>query len=234
MDEDITQHLLQWVRGHYFGKFRGTVTDNQDATNRARLKVMVPAVLGSLEVWAMPCVPYAGQGVGFYSLPESGAAVWVEFEGGDPSFPVWTGCFWGDDELYDDNTGTQVSPPVKILRSAKGLIVSLSDDDQAISLSDDQGNNLVTLRVTEGLVKVLAGSKVVIEAPAIELVENATHPLVFGDQLLQYLSQLVTMFNSHTHPGEMALGVFPVTPMIPVPPWTPPDPSLLSTIVKNG
>ena len=55
--------LLEYVRSHYFGKYRGTVTDNEDDTSRGRLKVTVPSVLGDVEVWAMPAVPYAGSGV---------------------------------------------------------------------------------------------------------------------------------------------------------------------------
>jgi hypothetical protein len=54
---------------------------------------------------------------------------------------------------------------------------------------------------------------------------------VFGDDLLVYLNQLVAMFNSHVHPGELAAGFIPVTPMLPVPPMPPPSPGLLS--IKN-
>ena len=43
-----------------------------------------------------------------------------------------------------------------------------------------------------------------VDAPQIELVANATHPAVFGDKLLTYLNQLVTTFNTHMHPGQMA------------------------------
>jgi hypothetical protein len=57
---------------------------------------------------------------------------------------------------------------------------------------------------------------------------------VFGDNLLQYLNQLVTMFNTHLHPGELAAGVLPVTPAPPVPPFPPATPSLLSMKVKTG
>src|SRR3954468_5999011 len=99
MNPDLLDDLHTWIRSHFFGKYRGTVTDNNDTTNRGRLKVTVPAVLETLEVWAMPCVPYAGDSVGFYMMPENGSGVWVEFEGGDPSFPIWSGCFWADDEL---------------------------------------------------------------------------------------------------------------------------------------
>ena len=54
MNEQLTEQLLEWVRNRYFSKYRGTVTDNQDPTNRGRVKVRVPAVLGDLQTWAMP------------------------------------------------------------------------------------------------------------------------------------------------------------------------------------
>ena len=99
MDPDLTAQLLDWVRSRYYGKYRGTVTDNADPTNRGRLKVSVPAVLETESAWAMPCVPYAGDGVGLVALPPVGAGVWVEFEAGDPSYPIWAGCFWADGQM---------------------------------------------------------------------------------------------------------------------------------------
>lgn len=122
----MTNELLDWVRGHYFGKYRGLVTDNTDPTNRGRLKVRIPAVLDSLEVWAMPCVPYAGKNVGFYSLPEASTGVWIEFEGGDLSYPVWTGCFWADGELPDPG-----GPSIKIWKTDK---ITMRIDDGADEL----------------------------------------------------------------------------------------------------
>jgi hypothetical protein len=80
----------------FFGKYRGKVTNNIDPKQEARLQVEVPAVLGDGRLsWALPCVPFAGPGVGFFALPPIGANVWVEFEGGDPDLPIWAGCFWG-------------------------------------------------------------------------------------------------------------------------------------------
>ena len=88
----------------HYGKYRGTVANNVDPQQMGRLQVSVPAILGDGQLsWAMPCVPYAGSQVGFYSLPASGAGVWVEFEAGDPSYPIWSGCFWADNELPDNN-----------------------------------------------------------------------------------------------------------------------------------
>jgi uncharacterized protein involved in type VI secretion and phage assembly len=109
--------VVDWMRSHFFGKYRGTVVDTLDPNQQGRVQVEVPSVLGSVHLWAMPCVPYAGDGVGLYLIPEPGTGVWVEFEGGHPSYPIWTGCFWGSGELPD----TPVAD-VKVLRTGSHTI----------------------------------------------------------------------------------------------------------------
>ena len=80
----------------YFGKFRGTVVNNLDPMQIGRLQVMVPDVSNvMLSSWAMPCVPLAGINTGMLAIPQVGSGVWVEFEQGDPDYPVWVGGFWG-------------------------------------------------------------------------------------------------------------------------------------------
>lgn len=80
----------------YYGKYRGTVTVNIDPEQRGRIMALVPDVLGlTPSSWAMPCVPYAGKGSGAYLVPEVGSGVWIEFEQGDPDYPIWVGGFWG-------------------------------------------------------------------------------------------------------------------------------------------
>ncbi len=80
----------------HYGKFRGTVVNNVDPMQIGRLQVMVPDVSNvMISSWAMPCVPVAGVNMGMFSLPLIGAGVWIEFEQGDPDYPVWVGCFWG-------------------------------------------------------------------------------------------------------------------------------------------
>lgn len=231
---DMMRDMAEVIEGRFFGKYRGVVKSNQDPTQRGRLEVLVPAVMDREPVWAMPCVPYAGDNMGIYTMPEPGTGVWVEFEAGDPSYPIWTGCYWADGQVPQNERGTAATPPLKIIRSQQGLMVTLDDRQQAISISDKNGNNIITLQVQQGKVTVKGTQKVVVEAPQIELVENATHPVVFGDRLLQYLNQLVQLYQTHTHPGELALGAFPVTPAPPVPPFPPPNPSLLSTRVKTN
>ena len=110
----------------------------------------VPAVMGDEAIWALPCLPLAGPGMGAYLIPEVGAGVWVEFEAGDPSYPVWSGCYWGDGQTPTDNEGTDASPTLKVIRSKEGLMVTLNDEDQVITVSDKDGKNVVTIEVMAG------------------------------------------------------------------------------------
>ena len=234
MDNQNLDQVLHWIRNRHFGKYRGVVTDNDDSTHRGRVKVRVPAVLNDLQVWALPCLPYTGKNVGVYTIPEPGAGVWVEFEGGDPSFAIWTGGFWANDELPRNEQNSDAVPKLRMIKSEKGLMITFNDDSEVLTLSDKDGSNIMTMEVESGKIRLQAKLKVVVEAPQIELVENSMHPLVFGDNLLQYLNQLVQIFNTHMHPGEMALGVFPVTPTIAVAPMPAATPSLLSKKVTTG
>ena len=219
----------------HYGKYRGVVTDNDDQKQLGRLRARVPEVLGSVETgWALPALPYSGDGSGTFTIPKSGAGVWIEFEAGDLSRPIWSGGWWKGNGLPTDRNGTAATPDLKITRSEEGLMIALQDSDQSIAISDGNGDNLMLIEVQSGKITVKAGSKVVIEAPQIELVQDSTHPLVFGDDLLNFLNEMVMGFNTHTHPGQLALGILPVTPMIPVKPLTPATPSLLSTKVKTG
>lgn len=82
--------------GKFYGKYRGMVLNNVDPMQMGRLMVQVPDV-NSLApgTWALPCVPIAGIQNGMFALPIIGSGVWVEFEQGDPDYPIWVGCFWG-------------------------------------------------------------------------------------------------------------------------------------------
>ncbi|MEU6082227.1 phage baseplate assembly protein V [Streptomyces sp. NPDC047108] len=101
----------------YLGKFRGRVVDTRDPLRIGRITAHVPDVLGDTpSTWALPCFPFTGGRAGQYTVPEPGAGVWVEFEQGDPSFPVWTGCWYGDaQELpVDVREEVPVSQPVVV------------------------------------------------------------------------------------------------------------------------
>lgn len=107
----------------FFGKHRGRVENNIDPLLMGRLQVSAPTVWGSGALsWAMPCVPFAGPQVGFFFLPPTGANVWIEFEGGDPDYPVWTGGFWGVGEC----PAAPPAPGFNVLKTA-GFTLSVTD-----------------------------------------------------------------------------------------------------------
>jgi uncharacterized protein involved in type VI secretion and phage assembly len=80
----------------YYGKYRGIVTNNIDPMQMGRIQAIVPDVSNVVpSSWAMPCSPVGGTKMGIFTVPPIGAGVWIEFEQGDPDFPIWVGCFWG-------------------------------------------------------------------------------------------------------------------------------------------
>lgn len=80
----------------YFGKYRGMVLNNVDPMQIGRLMVQVPDIGGLIpSSWAMPCFPVTGKQMGAYMIPQIGAGVWVEFEQGNPDYPIWSGCWYG-------------------------------------------------------------------------------------------------------------------------------------------
>lgn len=80
----------------YFGKYRGTVINNIDPMMMGRIQALVPDVTSILpSSWAMPCFPVAGIQNGMFTVPIIGSGVWIEFEQGDPDYPIWVGCFYG-------------------------------------------------------------------------------------------------------------------------------------------
>lgn len=133
----------------FFGKYRGTVSDNNDPSNLGRVKARVPAVLQNEETgWALPCSPYAGNGVGFFFVPPVGANIWVEFEGGDLDHPIWTGCFWGSGQV----PASPANPQTKTIKT----------DTATIAINDTSGSSGVTIETTSGL-------KIKMDSSGIEL-----------------------------------------------------------------
>lgn len=85
------------MTNRYYGIYRATVVNNVDPMFLGRIMVTVPDVGGvTPSTWAMPCVPMAGKQMGAFFVPQVGSGVWIQFEGGDPDYPVWTGGWWGN------------------------------------------------------------------------------------------------------------------------------------------
>jgi uncharacterized protein involved in type VI secretion and phage assembly len=135
----------------FYGKYEGVVDQNFDPLGKGRLLVKVPSVFRDGTVWAEPCVPYAGSGVGFFMMPPKDAHVWVEFAGGNPRRPIWAGCFWGKGE----------SPPVSVSPLAADKKV-LKTDTGTLTLDDTPGTGGITIETS-------GGQKIVLNSQGIEI-----------------------------------------------------------------
>jgi uncharacterized protein involved in type VI secretion and phage assembly len=135
MTEITLTELVEQLQSRFFGKYRGTVTDVGDD---GRIRALVPSVLGEQKTgWCLPCVPYAGPDCGIAFLPEVDSGVWIEFEGGDVSYPIWVGAYWHEGELPK-----RVKSSVKVIRTKGKQEIVLDDNSPSITITDSNGNRV--------------------------------------------------------------------------------------------
>ena len=167
MNDALLQDLLEQIKGRFYGKYRGVVTEVDAAT--MRIKANVPSVLpGSPTGWCSPCVPYAGAQVGFLMLPEVGSGVWIEFEGGEVSYPIWTGCYWSAGDVP-----SAAAADVKTIITAAGAL-SFDNGASKVTLEDSAQDSLVLdssgATVSAGTGKIEVGaSGVSVNSGALEV-----------------------------------------------------------------
>jgi uncharacterized protein involved in type VI secretion and phage assembly len=123
----------------FYGKYRGVVTDNRDPNGLGRVRARVADVLRQRESgWALPSTPFAGPGVGLFLVPPIDAWVWIEFEHGNPDYPIWSGCFWLE---KNDVPKDADQPETKLLKT----------DIATIKIDDRQGSGAITIETTDGM-----------------------------------------------------------------------------------
>ncbi|MFJ4471403.1 phage baseplate assembly protein V [Streptomyces sp. NPDC089424] len=163
----------------YLGKYRGRVVDNNDPLRIGRITVEVPDVLGDEpSTWALPCLPFTGPESGQFVVPPPGTGVWVEFEQGDPSFPVWTGCWWGAAEELPPDARRELradvpnKPVVVQTPLAHKLVMSDTPGAEEGILLQAKGGAYI--RITEEAVVIAtgAGAQVVLRGREVTINEG--------------------------------------------------------------
>ncbi|MFC9454617.1 phage baseplate assembly protein V [Streptomyces sp. NPDC058430] len=163
----------------YLGKFRGRVVDNNDPLRIGRITAEVPDVLGDeASTWALPCLPFTGPEAGQFVVPPPGAGVWVEFEQGDPSFPVWTGCWYGAaEELPPDArrelaAGSPGKPVVVQTPAAHKFVMNDTVGAEQGILLQAQGGAYIRITKEAVVIATGAGAQIVLRGNEVTINEG--------------------------------------------------------------
>lgn len=171
--EELLVELAKQVRNKYFGKYRGFVVDNKDPDKLARLRLTVPSVLGATVTgWALPCLPFGGlQDQGLFLVPEVDSQIWVEFEEGELSHPIWTGTFWQQSGDIPSEADKE-EPTTRVFKTPSGHVLQFDDeaDAEQFRLHHPKGAEMVidsngTIALTDA-----KGSKVTLDADGKRIV----------------------------------------------------------------
>jgi len=115
------------------GNYRGKVLDTSDPSELGRIKVQVLGVFDGIEAdflpWAVPAMPLfagAGDGFGYFAIPEVDSYVWCFFEAGDLYQPVYfaeaiDGVHGLPEERQTDY------PNTKVMRTKNGIVITIND-----------------------------------------------------------------------------------------------------------
>lgn len=122
--------------GLYYSCYRGIITDNEDPDNRNRLKVLVADVMGNIELpdWALPM----GISPGLSFPLKKGDMVWVQFQFGNPKYPVWS---YGP--VTEDDHYTKYNEYIYGLITRNGHFIQVNEEDNTIQIHQENGLDII-------------------------------------------------------------------------------------------
>jgi phage baseplate assembly protein gpV len=165
--EELPLRIAEFLEAHRFGKYRGVVARVGTGSELGLITALVPEVLGEEETgWARPAVPFAGAGHGFVALPEPDDGVWIEFEAGDVSKPIWSGCWWADGEIPDP-----AGDKTRVFATSNGHKLVLDEDGDELRIEHGGGPSIV---LTASDITLAVGTKkVVISSSSVSVNDGA-------------------------------------------------------------
>jgi len=166
--DEIRDENVERMKRKRFGLYRGIVRDVDDPENMGRVRVEIHELLGpgKLTDWASYCSPFGGGGAGFFMLPRLGDGVWVMFERGEPTKPVWIGFWYSDVDKPPDDADKEV----RVLQTKTGHKVVFKDEDGSESiLIEDASGQYAEWDCASSEIKVEANTKVIVKAPEVEI-----------------------------------------------------------------
>ena len=111
------------------------VKDNNDPQGMGRVRVQFFWQKGEqLSPWIRMIQPYAGNGKGFYFIPEVGEEVMVDFENGNAERPFVLGAH------YNGVAKSGYKPTTKAIHTQSGTKILLNDAEGSVRIEDASGN----------------------------------------------------------------------------------------------
>jgi hypothetical protein len=168
----------------YYSFYRGKVLDNKDPDFRGRLKIDVPSVYNGTKAdyWALPKGMFAGKQIGLYAIPNIGDVVWVSFEQGDVSYPVWEYGWFINNAVPEKAKVDGKNPKNIILQSTSKHSIELDDHNKLIRITDSNGN---VVELNE------KGVSIVSDKISLGTLNKSKEKAVLGDTLVSLLTDLI-------------------------------------------
>jgi len=161
----------------FFGKYRATVLNNLDPQNQGRIQVQLADLYGPFpSSWAQPSFPFAAKGMaGMVALPQIGAAVWIDFEAGDPDYPVWSGGFYPDPAGFPvlALAGATPATPNIHFQTTTGTSVTLSDSPAQQVLIRTATNAMVMIGAAGVTITNGQGASIQLVGPSVVINNGA-------------------------------------------------------------
>lgn len=184
--------------GRFYSIYRGMVMDNEDPNHMNSLQVAIPEIQGGIIVWALPFGQHGGLKTGFkYLAPEIGDTVYIMFEYGNPSKPLWTYHGFGLEQIPEE-----------------------LDDPNKMGIITPNGN-LVILDETSGELNIFTEGNITIKSNKVIQFQNGSNEgLIKINELTNKLNQTISelealrsSFNTHTHSGVQSGGGISAIPL---------------------
>lgn len=154
--ETLNDFGLEFFK-RYYSIYRGTVLSNEDPEFRGRVKVSCPAVYGdnAHNYWALPMGIASGSPT-MWLIPSVGDTIWVQFEGGDSRYPVWSWGWFMDDKAPKSAKVDGVKIAATVWQSKSGHRIIMDDKNKLVTISNASG---IDIQLTKDGVNIVGDSQ---------------------------------------------------------------------------
>lgn len=191
----------------FYGIYRALVRENRDPTNTNRLLLWIPEVMGGIVQWAYPRGQYGSIGYGVkWVTPKINEVVYVTFEYGDASKPLWEPHGWSKGEspspINHPAVGGFITPRGNMFYyderdnslhiNFKGTIYVQGGEDVVVVAKD-----IISISSENGVILNGGGNGGMVNAA--ELTQKLNQLVQELETQKQQLNLCISLLNTHTH-----------------------------------